>query len=233
MCRKCTSEYQINWEKKNKTAPDRLVYPNPEGEQKTWTFKYCVDIDCHQQKQDIDQFYWIHDKWHSYCKTCVKRMNRQRNIDKSVERKEKRTQKKLTIDSYQHEYFKKNEERIDERTSAYNERNRERINAKNRQWRINNPEEYKAIKELSMAVRRGFLIRPDTCECCLQTPKRKKVHPIQYHHYDYTQPLEVLALCNSCHKRWHGGQPDIIAKCDILWAKKMEDKKQRDKNEQS
>lgn len=49
----------------------------------------------------------------------------------------------------------------------------------------------------SNAVRNGALIKPNNCSVCGSTEK------IEGHHDDYTKPLEVRWLCESCHKKWH------------------------------
>lgn len=48
------------------------------------------------------------------------------------------------------------------------------------------------------AVRRGRLVKRDTCEHC---PSSKR---IVAHHFDYDYPLKVIWLCNRCHLRLHG-----------------------------
>ena len=45
----------------------------------------------------------------------------------------------------------------------------------------------------------GLLIRPSQCSAC-----NTLCYP-DGHHADYTKPLEVEWLCNSCHKKVHAG----------------------------
>jgi hypothetical protein len=47
------------------------------------------------------------------------------------------------------------------------------------------------------AIRDGKLIQANECSVCKSTEK------IEGHHDDYTKPLEVRWLCESCHKEWH------------------------------
>lgn len=67
------------------------------------------------------------------------------------------------------------------------------------------PEHEAARKAFAEAVRRGHLIRPDTCESCLQKPAPNRLgrSSIQGHHDDYSKPFEVRWLCQPCHNRHH------------------------------
>lgn len=55
------------------------------------------------------------------------------------------------------------------------------------------------------AIQRGILVRPETCEACGGDGRayRDGRSPIQAHHPDYNQPLEVMWLCQPCHHDWH------------------------------
>lgn len=49
------------------------------------------------------------------------------------------------------------------------------------------------------AIRRGFLVRPETCSRCgVADPK------INAHHEDYSKPLDVQWLCYRCHAAVEG-----------------------------
>lgn len=52
------------------------------------------------------------------------------------------------------------------------------------------------------ALKRGTLIRPDTCSKCGDTPTPAKDgrSRIQGHHHDYSKPLDVEWLCAKCHR---------------------------------
>ena len=47
------------------------------------------------------------------------------------------------------------------------------------------------------AMRKGTLVKASNCSACNSTEK------IEGHHDDYTKPLDVRWLCESCHKEWH------------------------------
>ena len=63
--------------------------------------------------------------------------------------------------------------------------------------RKTHPLSYKAHSLVYNAIRNGKLVRPETCSCC-GTKKR-----ILGHHHDYNKPLEVVWLCQICHKQLH------------------------------
>jgi hypothetical protein len=88
----------------------------------------------------------------------------------------------------------------------------EEVAANNKQWRQEHPEavsaytkEYQAKNPLkkraqniiNRAIRDGKLTKPTTCSECNATGT------IQGHHCDYTKPLEVMWLCQTCHIAWH------------------------------
>jgi hypothetical protein len=55
-------------------------------------------------------------------------------------------------------------------------------------------------------LKNGELVRPDACARC-----RTRITVVA-HHEDYARPLEVIWLCDACHRRRHvelklGGRP--------------------------
>lgn len=60
---------------------------------------------------------------------------------------------------------------------------------------------HKARQATLAAIRRGELVRPETCEKCGGPPTdRRGIHA---HHDDYDQPLWVRWLCAPCHHDHH------------------------------
>jgi hypothetical protein len=55
----------------------------------------------------------------------------------------------------------------------------------------------RAHKKVAKALKRG-LIKVTPCEDCGYDGPR-----LVAHHDDYTKPLEVHWLCQSCHRKWH------------------------------
>lgn len=61
----------------------------------------------------------------------------------------------------------------------------------------NNPEKYKARYLVRNAIVAGKLKKPTRCSVC------KKQGRIHGHHPDYSKPLEVVWLCDQCHRQIH------------------------------
>ena len=65
-----------------------------------------------------------------------------------------------------------------------------------RNYRLNNPEKYKATSIVNNAMRDKKLFK-EPCEICGDT---KNIHA---HHDDYSKPLNVRWLCAAHHSQWH------------------------------
>jgi hypothetical protein len=83
--------------------------------------------------------------------------------------------------------------------------NRERRLQINREWCSRNRKRKQTMMAASNAVqaaiKHGLLVRPDRCECCSVAGK------IEAAHHDYSQPLNVRWLCQSCHRTWDSLNP--------------------------
>lgn len=79
--------------------------------------------------------------------------------------------------------------------------------AKNRKhslkWARNNKHKRSAHDRLLRAVKKGLIVKPNCCSICHQPCKPEAHHP------DYSKPLEVLWLCQPCHRNQH---PDIFSR---------------------
>ena len=74
----------------------------------------------------------------------------------------------------------------------------ERIKANtetSRAWREEDKRRSRAHSAVSRAIRSGELVRQPCCRC----GKEKSIA----HHEDYDKPLEVMWLCQPCHKQRH------------------------------
>ena len=73
-----------------------------------------------------------------------------------------------------------------------------------REWyrkngRKRNSKQILAHTAVASAIRTGGLVRPDKCTECDRTTR------IEAHHDNYSKPLDVLWLCNHCHRSKHPG----------------------------
>lgn len=64
-------------------------------------------------------------------------------------------------------------------------------------WQRNNPEKVRAYSAVHKALRTGVLVKPEACEGCGNTGK------LHAHHPDYKNKLDVVWLCETCHKQTH------------------------------
>jgi hypothetical protein len=78
---------------------------------------------------------------------------------------------------------------------AYYRRYKPRLSAYRDQWAARYPERKFAHKAVERALRSGRLTKPTACERCGTTGR------LEGHHPDYTQPLQVIWLCVTCHRR--------------------------------
>lgn len=67
-----------------------------------------------------------------------------------------------------------------------------------KEWDKRNPIKKAASSAVGNAVRDGKLNKPFECECCGSSKTT-----IYGHHEDYSKPLSVRWLCNTCHRLWH------------------------------
>lgn len=65
----------------------------------------------------------------------------------------------------------------------------------NRTWQDKHPEKRKAHKVVERALASGRLLKLP-CQVCKEPQS-------QAHHYDYSRPLAVTWLCQSCHSATH------------------------------
>ena len=83
------------------------------------------------------------------------------------------------------------------------ERGRAVTMAKSRRMYEKHKEKHNARLMARQAVKTGKIIKPDYCSGCLSEK------PLQAHHEDYSKPLEVMWLCEYCHKHKHGKLVDL------------------------
>ena len=80
---------------------------------------------------------------------------------------------------------------------ANTEGGREAINRGKSAYYYRHPKRSTARNSVHNSVRDGKLMKPINCECC------NEISRLEGHHCDYNKPLDVMWLCDPCHKKWH------------------------------
>ena len=97
-------------------------------------------------------------------------------------------------------YERNREARLDQ-MAAYRatDRGREVRNQRNAEWAKRNPEKRRVYKIVQRALKKGTLVRPETCSVkgCERKPHA--------HHEDYDKPFEIEWLCPRHHSARHRG----------------------------
>lgn len=129
------------------------------------------------------------------CKECIRsrvRANRAAKIDYYREFDRKRAN---------------NPDRVQARKDyKQSEEGRKVVSRCNKAWRKRNPASYQAHNAVNNALRDGKMVKPSCCETCQQEAE------LHGHHCDYNKPLDVMWLCDPCHKAWHKDNTPIY--CD-------------------
>lgn len=68
-----------------------------------------------------------------------------------------------------------------------------------KKYRQEHPERVAIGLRVRRAIKAGKIIRPKCCSIC-----GKEGFTVAHHH-DYNKPLDVIFVCQSCHKRIHAG----------------------------
>lgn len=102
------------------------------------------------------------------------------------------------------EWCDKNPDKVRAKRQRYRDKNKEEAKEYYRGWYKKNGRKRDPIKQaahtmVAEAIRKGIIVRPTECSVCNDTNK------IEGHHNDYYQPLEVIWLCNRCHRKLHPG----------------------------
>lgn len=143
------------------------------------------------KEKNKDEFY-VSNK--ATCKECVKLRTKKNRLEKEDYYKEydrNRPNHKERTES--------NRLRILDLKVSDPEKYDEQINNSRKEWIINNPLKRKAHSAVSNALRDGKLVKKAYCENC------KENHPLEAHHesYEETHWLDVVWLCDVCHKKRH------------------------------
>lgn len=138
--------------------------------------------------------------------------------------------KKLKKRKYDKQYYIKNRERILKRQAEYRKRNREKLRQKAKEYYLKHKEECIARSHRSkksrewiktekgkLFLRRYYLehkeewrIRSLTQYYLAKTKKQCIIcgsrENLEFHHLSYDNPMNVIVLCRSCHRKLHKGE---------------------------
>lgn len=109
---------------------------------------------------------------------------------------------------YHHELYQANRDGQIARTKRYHKTDAGKAATRNNDERQRQkfPEKYAARQAVLVAVRKGILVKQPCKQC--------GASKAQAHHPDYSKPLDVVWLCDPCHRAEHGRalrQPDLLA----------------------
>jgi len=80
---------------------------------------------------------------------------------------------------------------------AQTESGKAAINKGKHAYAERNPMIRQAHNAINNGLRDGKITRPSCCETC------QRESELYGHHCDYNKPLDVMWLCDPCHKQWH------------------------------
>lgn len=79
----------------------------------------------------------------------------------------------------------------------------------NKRFMAKNHDKWLARKRVEKALYYGKIFRPNHCEHC------GAITVIQAHHADYSKPLDVIWVCESCHQKIHSTDGGSVPR-DVL-----------------
>lgn len=145
---------------------------------------------------------------HSYCKPCLKLYRAERYGSTDYDHNyHKKNQDKIL--DYQKEYYDANTEKVNESCRERYHNNKEKYSESHKKWKKRNPDAFKAYAAIARAKLSGKLTPPKQCENCAREVR------LEAHHqrgYDELNQLKVLFICRKCHRRYHHGVDQDIQK---------------------
>lgn len=145
---------------------------------------------CCGQEKDLDDFYKHKEMLDGHlnkCKDCKKNYQKAHRLS-NLERVKKYDRNRPNAD----ERSIKRRQRLKEDPEKYR-----RYIENQQKWRKNNRHKANAHSMVKRAIQSGKIQKPTKCQKC------GNKGDIQAHHPDYSKPLEVIFLCNKCHKEEH------------------------------
>lgn len=105
---------------------------------------------------------------------------------------------RTTISGYDHRCRECNRKRV--RTHRLNPECKKLAAQLMSEYRRKNKEKVQARNKVHYHVKVGNMSKPEICSVCKCSGK------IEAHHQDYSKPLDVIWLCNQCHKGKHNAE---------------------------
>lgn len=176
--------------------------------------------ECREEKKE--KYFWrckgTRDGLRSECIECLKKKNKEYSQKNSEKLRES-----------QKSYYRKNKERVLKYGRDYRTNHPERVRSTQKKiYYSRTPEDWKRVKEnaarfkktekakewnrkyralkkyeakarwiLNNAVRDKLIVRPERCQICNREEK------VEGHHSDYDNPLQVVWVCQECHRNIH------------------------------
>ncbi len=81
---------------------------------------------------------------------------------------------------------------------ARDRKNRDKRTAYKRAHNLRHPDRAKARNRITSLLSMGKITKPTACEKC------NKTRPVECHHPDYSEPLNIIWVCKPCHLLAHG-----------------------------
>ena len=103
-----------------------------------------------------------------------------------------------------HDSFIRSRQKVDqireyEKVRSQTEKRKQNMRLYTKKYKQKHPERTAIMLRVQRAIRSGMLKRPECCSIC---GKKTRIYA---HHSDYSKPLDVIFVCQSCHKRIHAG----------------------------
>lgn len=144
------------------------------------------------------------------CKLCFKAYQKEweaKNRERlNASKREWRAKNLEHAKATQNKWTTKNKERRNAQKRQWERENRDKAREQKRRYREKHPKQTAAHKAFREALRLGQLTKPKKCSSCLTIPPRNKLHG---HHEDYSKPLEVIWLCQTCHAARHAAPESV------------------------
>ena len=177
-CKSCMDKTNQLWASQNKEKVlelSRRAHERHREKEQEYAREYARKL----RKENYQKYKENKDRWEK------ENPNKAREIrKKAVKKWTEKNKNKLKENAK--EWRKKNPKKLYEYRKKARKLDKERY-----------PQKYNSRRFFQMALRIGYIVRPDSCSRC-----QKECKP-EGHHPDYNKPLDVIWLCKQCHVEEH------------------------------